>query len=99
VRISNAPSAGSTRQNASPWLFLDAAHTIFSTAKARVYVKETAAPVESGVAGDIPQGIKAVLEPLPKWTILKEVLEEVENDIHLEPQHGLPWERRVTEDR
>jgi DNA excision repair protein ERCC-4 len=40
-------------------------------------------------AGDIPKGINIVLEELPKWGILKEVLDEIENEIHLNPQNGL----------
>ncbi|KAJ4381270.1 DNA repair protein RAD16 [Didymella sp. IMI 355093] len=37
VLAASQPPPGSTKQNQSPWLFLDAADTIFSTAKRRVY--------------------------------------------------------------
>ena len=33
ILAAHTPPPGSTRQNQSPWLFLDAAHTIFDTAK------------------------------------------------------------------
>ena len=88
IRITNTPTPGLTRQNHSPWLFLDAAHTIFSTAKDRVYVKEAATSQEPTASSEMPEGIKVVLEPLPKWTTLKEVLGEIENEIYLEPKHG-----------
>ena len=88
VLITNTPAPGSTRQNHSPWLFLDAAHTVFSTAKERVYLKESTKPESTPVPGEVPAGITMVLEELPKWGTLKEVLEEIENEIHLDPQHG-----------
>ena len=91
VRITNTPAPGSTRQNASPWLFLDAAHTVFSVAKERVYLKESAnKPEETPAPGEIPKGIHMALEPLPKWDTLKEVLEEIEHEIYLNPQNGRP---------
>ena len=87
VLITNTPVPGATRQNHSPWLFLDAAHTIFSVAKERVYTKdaktegtnETMKPAE---------GMKHVLEELPKWETLKEVLDEIEHEIHLTSKGG-----------
>ena len=90
VLITNSPAPGSTRLNASPWLFLDAAHVVFSTAKERVYVKEDSKDEETPALGEVPKGIKIVLEDLPKWATLKEVLDEIENEIHLAPQNGSP---------
>jgi DNA excision repair protein ERCC-4 len=94
VLITNTPAPGSTRQNHSPWLFLDAAHTVFSVAKERVYLKD--ANVDDMATSDIPKGINIVLEELPKWGILKEVLDEIENEIHLNPQNGLSMEIYLT---
>ncbi|CAK7266878.1 DNA repair protein RAD16 [Sporothrix epigloea] len=37
IHAAHSPPPGSTRQTQSPWLFLDAAQTIFDTAKRRVY--------------------------------------------------------------
>ena len=88
VLTTNTPAAGSTRQNHSPWLFLDAAHVVFTTAKERVYLKEPSKPEDTLAPGEVPRGITVVLEDLPKWTTLKEVLEEIEHEIHLNPQNG-----------
>jgi DNA excision repair protein ERCC-4 len=78
VLITNTPAPGSTRQNHSPWLFLDPAQVIFSTAKDRVYIKDE----------EEENGIKVVYEELPKWETLKEVLDEIEHEIHLAPKTG-----------
>jgi DNA excision repair protein ERCC-4 len=88
VLITNTPAPGSTRQNASPWLFLDAAHTVFSVAKERVYLKEGTKAEQTPVPGEVPKGITIVLEELPKLDTLREVLEEIENEIYLNPQIG-----------
>jgi len=53
-----------------------------------VYLKQSAKPEATPHPGDVPHGITVVLEKLPKWGTLKEVLEEIENEIHLDPQHG-----------
>ena len=81
-------AAGSTRQNHSPWSFLDAAHVVFTIVRERVYLKEPSKSEEMPSTGEIPQAITIVLEELPKWTALKEVLEEIEQEIHLNPQNG-----------
>ena len=80
----NSPPPGSTRQNQSPWLFLDAAHTIFSLAKRRVYT----GTLERGkltAEGEIPKELTPRLEEQPKWAVLAEVLQEIENDLYLNP--------------
>jgi len=87
VLITNTPAPGSTRQNHSPWLFLDAAHTIFSVAKERVYTKDTKKEGRKET-GEATEGMKYVLEELPKWESLKEVLEEIEHEIHLTSRKG-----------
>ena len=89
VLITNTPAPGSTRQNHSPWLFLDAAHTVFSVAKERVYLKEPTELDETSALGNVPSGITVVLEELPKWGTLKEVLDEIEYEIHFNPQNGM----------
>ena len=88
VLITNTPAPGSTRQNHSPWLFLDAAHTVFSAAKERVYLTSATNKEEISKYGEVPAGITVVLEELPKWRVLKEVLDEIEQEIHLDPQTG-----------
>lgn len=77
----NTPSPGSTRQNHSPWLFLDASHTIFETAKGRV--------IENTHTDDSSDSREPtttqILEELPKWVQLGEVLDEIESDLHIQP--------------
>lgn len=82
IHAAHAPAPGSTRQNESPWLFLDAAQTIFETARRRVYA--AAGRVTSATDGNI-DSLRPVLEELPKWSVLAEVLEEIDRDLHLEP--------------
>jgi len=80
IHAAHSPPPGSTRQNQSPWLFLDAAQTIFDTAKRRVYSGR-------GKAGpDTPiDSLKPVLEEQPKWAVLAEVLEEIDRDLYFNP--------------
>ncbi|KAI8632955.1 DNA repair endonuclease XPF [Xylariaceae sp. FL1651] len=81
IHAAHSPQPGSTRQNQSPWLFLDAAHTIFSTAKNRVYVASKA-----GVnAQSSIDSLRPVLEEQPKWALLAEILEEIDRDLYFEP--------------
>jgi DNA excision repair protein ERCC-4 len=80
VLAASSPPPGSTRQSQSPWLFLDAAHTLFDTAKRRVY---TGKITEGKTDAD---GLNPVLEELPKWGLLAEILEEIESDMYLNPR-------------
>jgi DNA excision repair protein ERCC-4 len=80
ILAANSPPSGSTRQNQSPWLFLDAAHTIFDTAKRRVYTGKSA----QGDTDNI-DSLRPVLEEQPKWAILAEVLDEIDRDQFFNP--------------
>ena len=80
ILAAHSPPAGSTRQTQSPWLFLDAAQTIFSTAKRRVYTGDSA---KVGV-GDV-ESLRPVLEEQPKWAVLAEILEEIDRDLYFNP--------------
>ncbi|KAF2764209.1 DNA repair protein [Teratosphaeria nubilosa] len=82
VLAASSPPPGSTRQSQSPWLFLDAAHTLFDTAKRRVYTGK----ITEGRAAADGEGLNPVLEELPKWGLLAEILEEIENDMYLNPR-------------
>lgn len=82
VLAASTPPPGSTRQNQSPWLFLDAAHTIFDQAKKRVY---TGKITEGSNASAVPDSLHPVLEEMPKWPLLSEILEEIERDMHFNP--------------
>ncbi|KAH7336107.1 hypothetical protein BKA65DRAFT_27976 [Rhexocercosporidium sp. MPI-PUGE-AT-0058] len=80
ILAAHSPPPGSTRQNQSPWLFLDAAHTIFDTAKRRVYTGKAA----QGAAENL-EPLRPVLEEQPKWAVLAEVLEEIDRDLYFNP--------------
>ncbi|KAI5307891.1 hypothetical protein KEM55_007128 [Ascosphaera atra] len=78
----HAVPAGSTKQTQSPWLFLDAAHILFQTAKSRVYRgKITRGKTEDA----IPDTLEPVLEEQPKWAVLADVLKEIERDAYMNP--------------
>ena len=81
IHAAHSPQPGSTRQNQSPWLFLDAANTIFSTAKQRVYAANKA---NVNARGSI-DSLRPVLEEQPKWALLAEILEEIDRDLYFEP--------------
>lgn len=80
ILAAHAPPPGSTRQNQSPWLFLDAAHTIFDTAKRRVYTGKVAKDGDQDL-----DSLQPVLEEQPKWSILSDVLEEIDRDLYFNP--------------
>ncbi|KAH9828112.1 DNA repair protein rad16-like [Teratosphaeria destructans] len=82
VLAASSPPPGSTKQSQSQWLFLDAAHTLFDTAKRRVYTGK----ITEGRAAADGDGLDPVLEELPKWGLLAEILEEIENDMYLNPR-------------
>ena len=82
ILASHQPPPGSSRQNQSPWLYLDAANIIFDTAKRRVY---TGKPQVSTNGNQIEPSLHPVLEEQPKWALLTEVLDEIERDAYLNP--------------
>ncbi|KAG9242319.1 hypothetical protein BJ878DRAFT_426159 [Calycina marina] len=77
ILAAHSPPPGSTRQNQSPWLFLDAAHTIFDTAKKRVYIGKLSKENDQDI-----QVLRPVLEEQPKWAVVAEVLEEIDRDLY-----------------
>lgn len=65
----------------SVWLFLDAAHVVFEEARRRVYVtRNHSAQTGGGGSSNAAAGvqIEPILEPLPKWGVLREILEEAQ---------------------
>lgn len=81
IHAAHSPPPGSTRQTQSPWLFLDAAQTIFDTARRRVYSANPKAVSQSeGI-----DSLHPVLEELPKWALLAEVLDEIDRNLYFEP--------------
>lgn len=83
VLAASQPPPGSTRQNQSPWLFLDAADTIFRVAKRRVYQGKISN--EAANSNSVPDSLQPVLEELPKWAQLAEILQEIEQDAYFNP--------------
>ena len=70
------------------WLFTEASHAIFEHAKKRVYVlkRKAVAPPPKGL-GKRPLPVQTsetdlipVLEPMPKWTLLEEILDEIDEE-------------------
>lgn len=85
ILAAHQPPPGSNRQNQSPWLFLDAANTIFETAKRRVYTGKSVDGEAPEVSGTIPDSLRPVLEEQPKWALLADILEEIERDAYFNP--------------
>ncbi|KAI9771558.1 MAG: hypothetical protein M1835_006422, partial [Candelina submexicana] len=85
ILAAHSPPPGSTRQNQSPWLFLDAAHVIFDTAKRRVYTGKADDKDAQGATLVLPDSLHPVLEEQPKWALLAEILEEIERDVYFNP--------------
>lgn len=80
IHAAHKPAPGTTRQTESPWLFSDAAQTIFETARQRVYSSKQKANANSTI-----ESLKPVLEEQPKWAVLSDVLEEIDRDLYFEP--------------
>jgi DNA excision repair protein ERCC-4 len=85
VLAASQPPPGSTKQNQSPWLFLDAADTIFTTAKRRVYTGKMSAADLNNNPDAVPESLEPVLEEFPKWTQLADILQEIEQDAYFNP--------------
>ena len=85
ILAAHQPPPGSTRQNQSPWLFLDAANTVFETAKRRVYMGQANDAEAPGATEVLSSFLRPVLEEQPKWTLLAEVLQEIERDVYFNP--------------
>lgn len=85
VLATHSPPPGSTRQNQSPWLFLDAAATIFRSARDRVYKGKVDDGNNVLPTSKLPDSLTPVLEEQPKWEVLAEILQEIETDAYLNP--------------
>ncbi|KAJ7062873.1 hypothetical protein C8F01DRAFT_985778 [Mycena amicta] len=85
------------KENKSPWMISDVAHLIFDGARRRCYLgsfrprpqddDEDDWAVVDQLAGAearpqwLPQGLEPVLEELPKWGLVADVLQEIEEEI------------------
>lgn len=81
IHAAHSPVPGSTRQTQSPWLFLDAAQVIFDTAKKRVYRGVN----KPGSDTNNIDSLRPVLEEQPKWSVLADVMEEIDRDLYFDP--------------
>ncbi|MCJ1476044.1 hypothetical protein MMC13_004709 [Lambiella insularis] len=85
ILAAHQPPPGSNRQSQSPWLFLDAANTIFETAKRRVYAGQANDADIPGATADLSDTLRPILEEQPKWALLAEILQEIERDVYFNP--------------
>lgn len=85
VLAASSPPPGTSRQNQSPWLFLPAADTIFTTARRRVYAGDISGATSDDPQREFPESLRPVLEEQPKWKVLSDVLEEIERDVYFNP--------------
>jgi len=85
ILAAHSPPPGSTRQNQSPWLFLDAANIIFRTAKRRVYTGKANDTDAPNKAMALSESLRPVLEEQPKWALLADILEEIKRDVYFNP--------------
>jgi len=75
----------SSESRESLWLFTDAAAAIFEFAKKRVYLLRRKAIPEAKGLGKRPLApavtdLVPILEPMPKWTLLEEILDEIDEE-------------------
>ncbi|KAI9492695.1 hypothetical protein BDB00DRAFT_826788 [Zychaea mexicana] len=90
ITSNSAKDGAPTRQSQSQWLFLDAADKAISTARKRVYLKKNDteyATAEGPIVSDGSAQIRLVPEELPKWNLLHDILQEIEQDM---PQKDAP---------
>ncbi|WEW56770.1 DNA repair protein RAD16 [Emydomyces testavorans] len=86
VIAAHSPPPGYTKQTYSPWLYLEAAHVLLQTARSRVYRGKLDNSIELPEAlSSLPDTLEPVLEEQPKWTVLVDVLDEIERDSYLNP--------------
>jgi DNA excision repair protein ERCC-4 len=85
VRAAESPALGETRQTHSPWLFLDAAHTIFDTAKRRVYTGDQKKSRSQESSSSSSDSLRPILEEQPKWAVLADIVEEIDRDLYFNP--------------
>lgn len=85
IVAAHSPPPGSTKLNYSPWLFLDAAHVLFQTAKSRVYEGRITADAARSSLNTFPSSLQPVLEEQPKWSVLADVLREIEHEAYINP--------------
>ncbi|SAM07091.1 hypothetical protein [Absidia glauca] len=98
IITSNTPAPNSLMKRQSQWLFLDAADRLITSSRKRVFVQPSDKEYQSTpemafnrtLVGDLPNNIKLVLEEQPKWKLLQDILDEIEEDVTTNTIHGAP---------
>lgn len=78
----NNTATKAKHQDQSAWLFLEAANTIFTLARRRVYKSKSGSELAVGV---LPPDLESTLEEQPKWEQLAEALKEIHENAHFNP--------------
>ncbi|CAO3621855.1 unnamed protein product [Cunninghamella blakesleeana] len=105
IIASNTSSINTKQMKQSQWLFLDAADRMIKAARKRVYLQQSDPEYKSLddsyqiINNIMPNPIKTHLEELPKWKLLKDILEEIEGDDLIQSDHGTPVLIMVKEQR
>jgi DNA excision repair protein ERCC-4 len=87
VLVNAQAEEGKRKENPSPWLLMDAADTLFETARRRVYTGKIP-DGKDGINAQTParpDTLRPVLEELPKWDMLSQILVEIEQDVYFNP--------------
>ncbi|KAI9232401.1 MAG: DNA repair protein [Podila humilis] len=66
------------------WLMTDPADKIFTTAKSRVFMSQ--AGYVDPEEPQLPPDMRPILEELPKWNVLSDIMDEVEAEMYHAPQ-------------
>ncbi|KAF9427926.1 hypothetical protein BGZ94_003821 [Podila epigama] len=78
ILATHSPTSGSY------WLMTDPADKIYSIAKSRVFMSQ--AGYSDPDDPHLPPNMRPILEELPKWNVLTDIMDEIEAEIHLVPQ-------------
>ncbi|KAF9283234.1 hypothetical protein BGZ74_001972, partial [Mortierella antarctica] len=70
--------------SSSYWIMTDPADKIYTTAKSRVFMNQ--AGYVDPEDPQLPPDMRPILEELPKWNVLSEIMDEVEAEMHHAPQ-------------
>ncbi|KAG0025165.1 hypothetical protein BGZ82_010184 [Podila clonocystis] len=70
--------------SSSYWIMTDPADKIYTTAKSRVFMNQTG--YVDPEDPQLPPDMRPILEELPKWNVLSDIMDEVETEMHHAPQ-------------
>ncbi|KAG0340657.1 hypothetical protein BG000_011435 [Podila horticola] len=70
--------------SSSYWIMTDPADKIYTTAKSRVFMNQ--AGYVDPEDPQLPPNMRPILEELPKWNVLSDIMDEIEAEMHHAPQ-------------